>query len=124
MFNVSVKNKRVVIGHKAKASNGGVDLHTTLDFHDVPMERILEWAAKNKLDQLFPTSETERYRSSEVKKQFDDLVIDCKDPLRSHRQADRREEAMIEDLSKVMQGGVSIERLVQFLIRRTRNLDH
>ncbi len=124
MFSVNVKNKRVVIEHKAKASNGGVDLHTTLNFHDVPIERILEWAARSKLDQLFPTSETARYRSAEMKKQFDNLVIACRDPLRSHRQADRGEEEMIEDLRKVMQDGASIERLVQFLIRRTRNLDH
>jgi len=124
MFNVNVKNRRVIIEHRAKASNGDVDLHTTLNFHDVPMERIFEWAAKNKVSQLFPPSETVRHKSGDLKKGFDNLVIDCKEPRQSHRQVDRQEEEMIDNLRNLVEEGASIERLVQFLIRSTRKFDH
>ena len=123
MFSVNLKNKRVVIEHTVQASDGKVDLHTTFDLQDVPGERVLLWAAANRLSQWLPASEIIRLKSAEVKKRFDNLVVDCKDPLHSRGQTGSRQEAIIDDLRSLVKEGASIEKLVQSVIRNTHKID-
>ncbi len=121
MFSVNVRDKQVIIDHTVQAADGKVDLEIKFDLHDVPAERILLWAATHRLTEWLQTLDICRLKSAEVKKQFDNLVIDCKEPSESRDKTERREEEIIDNLRTLVREGASIERVVQTVIRSTRN---
>jgi hypothetical protein len=49
MFSVDIERKRVVIAHTVQTADGSVDLKTTFDFSVVPEDKVLLWAATNRL---------------------------------------------------------------------------
>jgi len=123
MFNVDMKQKRVVIEHRVQALDGGVNLQTTFDLQGVPGERILLWAAANRLTEWIPAQDLGRLSRADVKKRFDNLIIDCKEISHTHRHAGMQEEEMIDHLRDLVKEGATIERVVQSLIRSTRKFD-
>ncbi len=125
MFNVDVDRKRVVIKHTVQASDGRIDLMTTFDLSDVPEDKVLLWAATNRLTHWLPRLETQRFTMAEVKERFDNLVIEYGGYLQSHdRPVSHEEQIIIDNLRKVLREGVSMEELVQSLIESTRHFEH
>ncbi|HUI44432.1 MAG TPA: hypothetical protein VL122_00400 [Nitrospirota bacterium] len=125
MFNVDVSRKRVVIAHTVRASDGRVELMTTFDLSDVPEEKVLLWAATNRLTHWLATSEMSRFTAAEVKDRFDNLVIEYREYFQSNAQPVSPEERVIVDnLRKVLRDGVSMEELVHSLIRSTLQYNH
>jgi hypothetical protein len=120
MFNVNIARKRVVITHTVQALDGHVDLMTTIDLCDVPEDKVLLWAATNRLTHWLSGVETGRFTTAEVKERFDNLVIEYKKYFQENaRPISREEQIIVDNLHKVMREGVSIEELVQSLINST-----
>ncbi len=125
MFNVDIARKRVVIEHTVQASDGRVDLMTTFDLSDVPEDKVLLWAATNRLTHWLSSLEMSRLTTAEVKERFADLVIEYREHFQSKDQPISHEtQNIVNNLRKVLRDGVSMEELVQSLIRSTRHLDH
>ncbi len=123
MFKVDVAKKRVIIAHTVQASDGPVELTTTLDLCDVPEEKMLLWAASSRLIQWIASLEIKQLTRAEVKKRFDNLVVECKEHIQSKDLAiTMEEEIMIENLRRLVGKGASMEQVVQSLIRSTRKL--
>jgi hypothetical protein len=123
MFNVDAARKRVVIEHTVQASDGRVDLTTTFDFCNIPEERVLLWAATNRLTRWLASLEIGLLTSAEVKKRFDNLVVECRGYLQSNDQPiSREEEIIVDNLRKVLKEGASMEKVLQSLIRSTLKL--
>ena len=125
MFQVDVARKRVVIAHTVQALDGSVDLTTTFDLCNVTEEEMLLWAATNKLTRWLAGLETGRLPRGEVKKRFDNLVIECREYSQpDSRQVSQEETAIIDNLRKVLRDGVSMDELLQSLVRSTRHYGH
>jgi hypothetical protein len=125
MFSVDVERKRVVIAHRVQASDGHVDLNTTFDFRVVPEDKVLLWAATNRLTSWLASVETSRLSSAEVKKRFDNLVIEYRKYFLSNAQPISSEEKIIvDDLHKILGKGTSMENVLQALIRSTLQFGH
>ena len=125
MFNVDRAAKRVVILHTVEASDGRVDLKTTFDLGDVPEDRVLLWAATNRLTQWLSHVEVGRFTTAEVKERFDNLVMEYKGYFQSNaKPISKEEQTIVENLRKVLRDGVSMEELVQSLIQSTLKFAH
>jgi len=125
MFNVDRAAKRVVILHTVEASDGRVDLKTTFDLGDVPEDRVLLWAATNRLTQWLSHVEVGRFTTAEVKERFDNLVMEYKGYFQSNaKPISKEEQTIVENLRKVLRDGVSMEELVQSLIHSTLKFAH
>ncbi len=125
MFNVDIARKRVVIRHTVQASDGRIDLMTTFDLCDVPEDKVLLWAATNRLTDWLSSLEMGRFTTAEVKKRFDNLVIEYREYFQSTAQPISDEQQIIvNNLRKVLREGVSIDELVRSLIRSTHHLVH
>jgi len=125
MFNVDRAAKRVVILHTVEASDGRVDLKTTFDLGDVPEDRVLLWAATNRLTQWLSHLEVGRFTTAEVKERFDNLVMEYKGYFQSNaKPISKEEQTIVENLRKVLRDGVSMEELVQSLIQSTLKFAH
>ena len=125
MFNVDRAAKRVVILHTVEASDGRVDLKTTFDLGDVPEDRVLLWAATNRLTQWLSHLEVGRFTTAEVKERFDNLVMEYKGYFQSNaKPISKEEQTIVENLRKVLRDGVSMEELVQSLIHSTLKFAH
>ncbi len=122
MFNVDITRKRVVIRHTVQASDGRVDLMTTFDLSDVPEDKVLLWAATNRLTHWLPGREMNCLTMAEVKERFDNLVIEYGGYLQpDDRPISHEEQVIIDNLRKVLREGVSMEEIVQSLIESTRH---
>jgi hypothetical protein len=97
MYRIDVGRKRVLITHQERARNGRVELATTFDLSDVPDEKLLLWAATNRLTRWLAGVEIGRLTIAEVKEQLDNLVIECGDSLPSPTRMVSREETIIMD---------------------------
>jgi hypothetical protein len=125
MFTVDIAGKRVVIAHTVRALDGQVDLTTTFDLSEVSEEKLLLWAATNRLTRWLTSLETNQLSSAEVKGRFDHLVIECREYFHSNaRSISREEKTLIEDLRKLMGEGALMEIALQSLIRRTLQFGH
>jgi len=125
MFNVDRAAKRVVILHTVEASDGRVDLKTTFDLGDVPEDRVLLWAATNRLTQWLSHLEVGRFTTAEVKERFDNLVMEYKGYFQPNaKPISKEEQTIVENLRKVLRDGVSMEELVQSLIQSTLKFAH
>ncbi len=123
MFTVDLNNKRVVIAHKVQALDGAVNLTTTLDLVDVPEEKVLQWAATNRLTRWLDSMEIGKLSIAEVKDRFDHLVIEYKDYFRSNsRPISPDEKKAVDNLLQLMREGSTMEKQLQFLINYTRRL--
>lgn len=123
MFTVDMRNKRVVIAHRAQARDGPVHLTTTFDLWDVPEEKVLQWAATNRLTRWLDSMEIGKLSIAEVKNRFDHLVIECKDYFQSNaRPVSPDEKKAVDNLLKLMREGSTMEKQLQFLIHYTRHL--
>ena len=66
-----------------------------------------------------------RLTSAEVKKRFDNLVIECREYFQSNAQQISREEKIIVDnLRNILGKGTSMEQVLQSLIRSTLQFGH
>lgn len=120
MFRVDIERKRVVIAHTVQASDGHVDLNTTFDFSVVPEDKVLLWAATNRLTSWLASVEVSRLSSAEVKKRFDNLVIEYRKYFLPNAQPISSEEKIIvDDLHRILGKGASIDKVLQSLIRST-----
>ncbi len=120
MFTIDTERKRVVIAHTVQASDGRVHLTTIFDLNDVPEEKVLLWAATNRLTRWLDNVEIRHLTSSEVKKQFDNHVIECRQYFQSNDQAiSRAERIVLNNFRDVMKKGASMETLIRALIRST-----
>ncbi len=125
MFNVDIKRNRVVIQHTVRALDGRVDLTTTVDFGDASEDKVLLWAATNRLTHWLNSLPTSRLTRAEVKKRFDDLVIECKGYFQTETEPSSWERNVILDsFSKVLGNGVSMEKVLQSLVRSTLKFAH
>ncbi len=125
MFTFDIKNKRVVIEHTVRALDGRVDLTTIIDFCDVSEEKVLLWAATNRLTRWLDSVEIGRLTGVEVKKRFDNLIIECKGYFQSNVVPISHEDMiMIDNFRKVLGDGVSMEKVLQSLVRSTVKLAH
>jgi hypothetical protein len=125
MFNVDIAMKRVVIAHTVEARDGQVDLTTTFDLSDVSEEKVLLWAATNRLTRWITSFDLCQLSSTEVKQRFDHLVIECREYFQSNTPSISREEKIIlENLRKSLREGVSLENVLQSLIRSTLQFGH
>jgi hypothetical protein len=125
MFYVDIAKKRVEIAHTVQALDGPVDLTTTLDFFEVSEEKLLLWAATNRLTRWLASLEIGRLPSAEVKNRFDNLVIECREYFQTNVLSISREEKIIVDnLRKHLREGATMEELLQSLIRSTIQLGH
>ncbi len=121
MFNVDLRNKRVVISHRVQAIDGPITLTTTFDLFDVPEEKVLLWAATNQLTRWLDSVEIGKLSISEVKKRFDNLVIECRQYFQSTaRSVSQDEKTAVNNLLQLMKEGASIEKQLRFLIQYTR----
>jgi hypothetical protein len=125
MFNVDIERKRVVIAHTVQSLDGPVDLKTTVDLFDVPDEKVLLWAATNRLTRWLSSLEIGKISSADVKMQFDNLVIECREYFRSNVQPSSREERiLVDDFRRLLGKGLSLDQVLQSLIRGTLRLGH
>ena len=125
MFSVDVERKRVVIAHTVQASDGPVDLRTTFDLIGVPEDRVLLWAATNRLTRWLAGLDVARLSSAEVKRRFDNLVVEYTEYFRSNTAPISSEEKIIVDnLHKVLGKGASMENVLQALIRSSVQFGH
>ena len=126
MFNLDeMRRKRIVIQHTVQALDGHVDLTTTVDLSNVSEDKVFLWAATNRLTRWLDSLQIGRLTSAEVKERFDDLIIECKGDFQSYTQPSLWEEKIIIDnFSKVLGEGVSVEKVLQALIRSTLKLAH
>jgi len=125
MFSVDMGRKRVVIAHRVQASDGHVDLTTTFNLNGVPEDKVLLWAATNRLTRWLAGLDIGRLNSAEVKTRFDNLVIEYTEYFRSNAQPISQEEKIIVDnLHKILGKGASMENVLQSLIRSTRQFGH
>jgi hypothetical protein len=100
-------------------------LTTTFNLSGVPEDKVLLWAATNRLTSWLGGLEINRLSSAEVKKRFDKLVIEYKEYFRSSAQPISNEEDIILDnLHKVLGKGASMEKVLQALIRSTTQFGH
>jgi hypothetical protein len=120
MFRIDVGRKRVIITHPARARNGHIELTTTFDLSDVPDEKLLLWAATNRLTRWLAGVEIGKLSIAEVKEQFDNLVIECGDSLPSQpRTVSREEKIIMNNVRELLGEGASMEKLLQALVRST-----
>src|SRR5512143_39382 len=106
MFNVDIARKRVVIRHTVEASDGRIDLMTTFDLCDVPEDKVLLWAATNRLTDWLSSLEMGRFTTAEVKKRFDNLVMEYREYFQSTAQPISDEQQIIvNNLRKVLREG-------------------
>ena len=120
MFTVDIERKRVVIAHTVQASDGRVDLNTTFDFGVVPEDKVLLWAATNRLTRWLASVEINRLNSAEVKRRFDNLVIEYRKYFLPNAQPlSSEEKIIIDNLHRIMGKGASMESVLQSLIRST-----
>jgi hypothetical protein len=125
MFNVDIARKRVVIAHTVQALDGPVDLKTTFDLFDVSEEKLLLWAATNRLTRWLASLEIGKISSADVKMRFDNLVVECREYFRSNVQPiSRDDKILVEVFRKRMGEGLSMEQALQSLIRSTLRLGH
>jgi hypothetical protein len=125
MFTVDTGGKRVVIAHTVRTSDGPVHLTTTFDLNDVPDDKLLLWAATNRLTRWLHSAEFGQLTSNEVKKRFDNHVIECKQYFQTNDQAISREEKIIlSNLRDVTKKGASMETVLQALMRSTLQFGH
>ena len=98
-----------------------MDLKTTFGLRGVPEEKILQWAATNRLTRWLDSVEIRRLSSVEVKERFSDLVIECNECCGSHAPTISAEEtAFVDDLLRLMREEASVEKGLQCLINYTR----
>jgi hypothetical protein len=125
MFNVDMERKRVVITHRVRASDGHVDLNTTFDFSVVPEDKVLLWAATNRLTSWLASVEISRLSSAEVKKRFDNLVIEYRKYFLPNAQPISSEEKIIvDDLHRILGKGASMEKVLQSIIHSATRFSH
>ena len=125
MFSVDIERKRVVIAHRVQASDGHVDLKTTFDFSVVPEDKVLLWAATNRLTSWLASVEVSRLSSTEVKKRFDNLVIEYRKYFLPNAQPISSEEKIIVDnLHRVLGKEASMDKVLQALIRSVTQFSH
>ena len=125
MFTTDTSGKRVSIQHTVQAVDGRVDLVTTIDFSNVSEDKVLLWAATNRLTRWLDSLEISRLTKSEVKKRFDDLVIECKGYFDLNTEPiSRGDKIIIDNFRKVIGNGVSVEKVLRSLIRSTLDLSH
>jgi len=125
MFSVDIERKRVVIAHRVQAADGHVDLRTTFNLSGVPEDKVLLWAATNRLTRWLAGLDIGRLSSTEVKKRFDNLVIEYTEYFRSNAEPISSEEKIIVDnLHKILGKGASMENVLQALIRSTLQFGH
>jgi hypothetical protein len=118
MFSVDLERKRVVIAHRVQASDGHVDLTTTFNLSGVPEDKVLLWAATNRMTRWLAGLDIGRLSSAEVKKRFDNLAIEYTEYFRSNTEPISQEEKIvIDNLHKVLGKGASMENVLQALIR-------
>ena len=86
---------------------------------------MLLWAATNRLTRWLDSLSIGRLTRAEVKKRFDDLIIECKGYFQIDTEPSPWEEKIIIDnFSKVLGKGVSTEKVLQSLVRSTLKLVH
>ena len=125
MLNVNLERKRVVIAHTVQTSDGQVDLRTTFDFSVVPEDKVLLWAATNRLTNWLASVEISRLSSAEVKKRFDYLVIEYRKYFLPNAQPISSEEKVIVDnLHRILGKGASMDKVLQSLMRSTLQFGH
>jgi len=125
MFNVDIKRNRVVIQHTVRALDGRVDLTTTVDFGNASEDKVLLWAATNRLTNWLSSLEISRLSSAEVKKRFDKLVIEYRQYFLPNAQPISSEEKIIVDnLHKILGKKASMDAVLQALIRSATQLSH
>jgi hypothetical protein len=125
MFSVDIERKRVVIAHRVQAADGHVDLNTTFDFSVVPEDKVLLWAATNRLSSWLASVEISRLSSAEVKKRFDNLVIEYKRYfLPDVQPTSSAEKIIVDDLHRILGKGASMEKVFQSLLRSTLKYGH
>ena len=125
MFTIDSKEKRVVIAHTVQASDGSVYLTTTIDLNNVPDNKLLLWAATNRLTRWLNSTEIGQLTSKEVKMRFDNHVLECREYLTSNNKTYTQEEKIIADsLRDVIRKGASVESILQALIRSTLRYGH
>lgn len=87
-------------------------------------EKLLFWAATNRLTRWLASLETVRLPGVEVKNRFDNLVIECREYFQSNVPSISLEEKIIvENLRKVLGEGTSMEKVRQSLIRGMLQFD-
>jgi hypothetical protein len=125
MFTIDSKEKRVFIAHTVQASDGSVFLTTTIDLNNVPDNKLLLWAATNRLTRWLNSTEFGQLTSKEVKLRFDNHVVECREYLLSDNKAYSQEEKVIVDsLRDVIKKGASMDSILQALIRSTLRYGH
>jgi|OpeIllAssembly_1097287.scaffolds.fasta_scaffold916618_1 hypothetical protein len=125
MFTIDSKEKRVVIAHTVQASDGSVYLTTTIDLNNVPDNKLLLWAATNRLTRWLNSTEIGQLTREEVKMRFDNHVLECREYLLSNNKTYTQEEKIIADsLRDVIRKGASVESILQALIRSTLQYGH
>jgi hypothetical protein len=125
MFIVDIEGKHVVIAHTVQTSDGHIDLKTTFDFGDVPEDKVLLWAATNRLTNWPSSLEISRLSSAEVKKRFDKLVIEYRQYFLPNAQPISSEEKInVDNLHKILGKKASMENVLQALIRSDAQFSH
>jgi hypothetical protein len=125
MFSVNLEKKRVVIAHTVQASDGRVNLNTTFDFSVVPEDKVLLWAATNRLSSWLASVEISRLSSAEVKKRFDNLVIEYRRYFMPNAlPISSAEKIIVDDLHRILGKGASMEKVFQSLLRSTLKFGH
>ena len=125
MFSVNLVRKRVVIAHTVQTSDGHLDLKAAFDFSVVPEDKVLLWAATNRLTRWLASVEINRLSSAEVKRRFDNLVIEYRKYFLPNAQPlSSEEKIIIDNLHKIMGKGTSMESVLQSLIRSTLRFGH
>jgi hypothetical protein len=86
---------------------------------------VLLWAATNRMTRWLAGLDIGRLSSAEVKKRFDNLVIEYTEYFRSNTEPISPEEKVIVDnLRKILGKGASMENVLQALIRSTLQFGH
>jgi len=86
---------------------------------------MLLWAATNRLTRWLSSLEVGKISSADVKMRFDNLVIECREYFRSTTQpVSREEKILVDDFRKLLGEGMSMEQVLQSLIRSTLRLGH
>ena len=125
MFSVNLVRKRVVIAHTVQTSDGHLDLKAAFDFSVVPEDKVLLWAATNRLTNWLASVEISRLSSAEVKKRFDNLVIEYRKYFLPNAQPISSEDKIIvEDLHRILGKGASMDKVLQSLVRSTLQFGH
>jgi len=72
-----VRGKTVTFNHTTQTSDGEVELRTTFDFTNVPMERIIYDAGRSRLITWRAASGIKQMTKSDALAEFTDLTVDC-----------------------------------------------